>query len=65
MLGLRWKKTFQRQELKDSGWSFDKFISMTIHFYKTGDMNGSSYVKILFRSFATLNIQYDNKNCFL
>ena len=26
----------QQQEKKDSGWRFDKIISMTIFFYKTG-----------------------------
>ena len=33
------------QELKDSGWRFNKLISMTIYFYKTKELNGSSYVK--------------------
>ena len=30
----------QRQEIKDSGWRFDKINSMTIYFYKTNEMNG-------------------------
>ena len=45
----------QKRELKDSGWSFDKLYSMTIYFYKTNEMNGSNYVKILLRSNAILN----------
>ena len=34
----------QQQEMKDSGWRFDKINSMTIYFYKTLEMNGSNYV---------------------
>ena len=30
----------QQLEMKDSGWRFDKINSMTIYFYKTGEMNG-------------------------
>ena len=30
----------QQQELKDSGWWFDNFNSMTINFYKTDEVNG-------------------------
>ena len=37
----------QFQETKDSGWIFDKIISMKIGFYKTGELNGSSYLKFL------------------
>ena len=54
----------QAQELKDSGWRFDKINSMTVYFYKTGEMNGLSYVKIPLRSSAILNIEND-KYCFL
>ena len=53
------------QELKDSGWRFNKIISMTIYFYKTKELNGSSYVKIPLRSSAILNIENDDKYCFL
>ena len=45
----------QIQETKDSGWRFDKIISMTICFYKTSKMNGSTFVKFQLRSFAILN----------
>ena len=31
-----------QQEMKDSGWRFDKINSMTICFYKTGERNGSN-----------------------
>ena len=30
----------QQQEMKDSGWRFDKISSMMIYSYKTGEMNG-------------------------
>ena len=37
--------------MKDSGWRFDKIISMTIYFYKTQELNGmGNYVKIPLRS---------------
>ena len=45
------------QETKESGWIFDKINSMKISFYKTTELNGTSYVKIPLRSSAILNIQ--------
>ena len=54
----------QVQETKESGWMFDKINSMKISFYKTGELNGSSYVKIPLRSSAILNIQNIDKYCF-
>ena len=38
---------------------------MKISFYKTGELNGSSYVKNPLISNAILNIQKNDKNCFL
>ena len=55
----------QQQEMKDSGWRFDKINSMTVYFYKTNELNGSNYVKIPLRSNAILNIENDDKYCFL
>ena len=55
----------QQQEMKDSGWRFDKIISMTTYFYKTGKMKGSSYVKTPLRSSAILNTANDDKYCFI
>ena len=55
----------QQQELKDSGWRFDKINSMKIYFYKTNEMNGSNYVKISMRSNAILNVENNDKYCFL
>ena len=55
----------QQQEMKDSGWRFDKINSMTVYFYKTNEMNGSYYVKIPLRSNAILNIENNDKYCFL
>ena len=43
------------QETKESGWIFDKNISMKIRYYKTGKLNGSSYYEIPLRSNAILN----------
>ena len=55
----------QKQEMKDSGWRFDKLYSMTIYFYKTTKMNGSNYVKIPLRLNAILNVENNDKYCFL
>ena len=64
---IRWdlERQIQNQEMKDSGWRFDKIISMTIYFYKTQELNGPSYVKLPIRSNAILNIQNDDKYCFI
>ena len=59
------ERQIQQQEMKDSGWRFDKINSMTIYFYKTNDLNGSNYVKIPLRSNAILNIENNDKYCFL
>ena len=42
----------QIQEPKESGWIFDEFTSMEIRFFKTGELDGSSYVNIPLRSNA-------------
>ena len=42
----------QIQETKESGWLFDKINSMKVRFYKTGEINGSNYVKVPLRSNA-------------
>ena len=55
----------QQQEMKDSGWRFDKINSMVIYFYKTSEMDGRFYVKIPLRSNAILNIENIDKYCFL
>ena len=59
------ERQIQQQEMKDSGWRFDKINSMTISFYKTNGMNRSNYVKIPLRSNAILNIENNDKFCFL
>ena len=55
----------KKQEMKDSGWRFDKLYSITLYFYNTIEMNGSNYVKIPLRSNAILNIENNDKYCFL
>ena len=55
----------QQQDMKDSGWRFDKINSMTIYFYETIELNGSNYVKIPLRSSAILNVENNDKYCFL
>ena len=51
--------------MKVYGWRFDKNNSMTVYFYKTGEINGQSYVKILLKSNAILNNKNNDKYCFL
>ena len=51
----------QIQETKESGWIFGKINSKKISFYKTEQLNGTSYVKIPLRSNAILNIQNNDK----
>ena len=55
----------QVQEIKESGWIFDKINSMKIRFYKTEELKGSSYVKIPLRSNALKNIKNKDKYCFI
>ena len=59
------KHQIQQQEMEDSGWRFEKNNSMTVYFYKTGQLNGSIYVKNPLRSNAILNIENNYKYCFL
>ena len=55
----------QRQEMDVSGWRFHKTNSMTVYFYKTGELNGSNYLKIPLRSIAILNIENKDENYFI
>ena len=55
----------QIQETKDSGLIFDKITSRKIIFYKTGEINGSNYVKTPLRSNAILYLENKDKYCFL
>ena len=55
----------QIQETKESGWIFDKINSMKIRLYKTGELNGSSYIKIPLRSNVLINMKSDDKYCFI
>ena len=55
----------QVQKTKESGWIFDKINSMKISFYKTTELDGSSYVRNPLRTSAILNVQYNDKYCFI
>ena len=59
------EQQIQFQETKESGWIFDKINSMKISFYKTTELNGTYYLKIQLRSNAILNIQNNDKYCFI
>ena len=58
------KHQIQVHETKGWGWRFDKINSMKIYIFKTGEMNGRSYVKKVSRSDAILNIEKDDQCCF-
>ena len=51
--------------MRDYGWRFDKINSMTIYFYKPGELKGSNYVKIPLRSNAILKFENNDKYCFI
>ena len=55
----------QIQVTKESGWIFDKINSMKKRFYKTSELNGSSYVKIPLRLNALINIKNNDNYCFI
>ena len=52
-------------EMKESGWNFQKFNTMGVSFFKLGELNGSSYVKLPLRSKALVNIKNDDKYRFI
>ena len=66
-VNIQWDLEARKQnlEMRESGWVFQRVNSMTISFYNTGNMDGSSYIKIPLRSSAILNIKNDDKYCFL
>ena len=55
----------QIQETKEIGCIFDKNNSMKIRFYKTGELNISSYVKTPLITNALGNVKNKDKYCFL
>ena len=55
----------QQHEMKESGWRFDNNNSMTVYFHKTGELNGSDYVKTPLRSNAILNNENSDNYCFI
>ena len=67
IVNIQWEleSRIQNLEMKESGWVFQRVNSMTISYYNTGKMDGSSYVKIPLRSSAIANIKNDDKYCFL
>ena len=64
---IQWEVEARKQnlEMKESGRNFQKINSMTISFYNTGNVDGSSYINVPLRSSAILNIKNNDKNCFL
>ena len=55
----------QIQETKKTGWIFDKNNSVKIRFCKSGELNGLSYAKNRLRSNALINIENNDKYCFI
>ena len=56
---------FQIQETKESGGILDKINSMKVRFYRTGELNGSIYVKPPLRFSALISIKNDDKYSFI
>ena len=48
------KHQVQNHETKDCGWNFDEIKSMTIHFHKITELNGSNYLNFPFNFFSHL-----------
>ena len=59
------KHQIQNQESKDNGWRFNQYIPMTLRFFKTTELNGSSHRKNPKGSSAILNSDNDDKYCFI
>ena len=59
------ERQFQIQKTKKSGWIFERTNSMKIRSYKTGILNGSSYVKIPLRTNALINVKNNDEDCFI
>ena len=64
---IQWEVEARKQnlEMRESGWHFQRVNSLTISFYNTGNMDGSSYVIIPLRSSAILYIKNNDKYCFI
>ena len=55
----------QNQETKESGCIFKKLISKETGFYKTGELNSSSFVKFPSRSNALIKTKNNDQFCFI
>ena len=66
-IDIQWtlENRIQNIEMKASCWNSQKIISMSIKFFETGILNGSSYVKTPLRSSALVNFKNDDKHCFV
>ena len=66
-INVQWtlENRIQFIEMKESGWNFQRINSTKIPFFKSGELNGSSYVKLPLSSSALLNIKNDDKYCLL
>ena len=66
-INIQWtlENRIQSIEMKESVWNFQRNNTMGISFYKSGDLNGSIYFKILLRSNASVNKKNDDKFCFI
>ena len=54
-INTQWTLEFRIQniEMKESGWNLQRINWMKISFYKGGEINGSSYVKLPLKSSAS------------
>ena len=56
MLDFSKKDNYKIKRWK-SDWRFDKINPMTVYFYETTELKGSSFLKFPFRSSAIVNIE--------
>ena len=66
IINIQWtlEKRLQSIEMEEPSWNFQRINTISILFYKSGELNGSRYFKIRSRSSAKFNIKGDDKYCF-
>ena len=64
---IQWtlENMIQNVKMKESFWNFQRNTTMSISFYKSGEINGTSFVKIPIGTSALINNENDDKFCFI
>ena len=66
-INIQWilENRIQSKEMHESGWNFQINNTMKKSFFQTGELNGSSYVKLPLRSSALTNKKNEHRYCLL